>query len=189
VVDITKDKDKLVELFTRVLNHFSGFRYNIPEIYQWAIDNGLGKESDPHWQYSDSPGASNGLNLTIAAYKLAKELGFNCTCRSCPEMAKPGTMCSTCHSSHSQYGSYDGYCGFHYCFKLEEEIRPDILTEKGYLLQKSGSGFDAVKGNISVHIFGKSWGIKVNKKLLKSGMSYDNDTFIADIEWVEGQNK
>ena len=91
-----------------------GFRDRIPDGFGDAQLAGLVQEADPHWSYSDSYRASNGVALTESGRKLAKEYGYTCSCPWCSGLAMPGEMCGMCEAGISQYGMIEGGCKFHY---------------------------------------------------------------------------
>ena len=118
-----------------------GFRYQVTEDGQEAIDAGLVTESDPTWQYSDAYGASNGYQLTELGRQVAQSLGWTCQCSGCIEQRTQSKFgpsitidgfCSNCTNSMRQYGKTEfrdqTCCGYHRRMMEEQGLAEPMLT-------------------------------------------------------------
>ena len=106
------------EAMLKLAVSWRGFR-TLPQGAKEAIEAGLVTESDPTWQYSDAPGAANGLALTDHGREVVGTR-FACACPPCSGYRDPYLevrYCPSCDAGLRQYGPHDidgePGCGFH----------------------------------------------------------------------------
>lgn len=104
----------------------SGFRYQMPEGGQEAIDAALVVQRDPTWMMSDDYRACNGFTLTPLGESVARAMGWACQCAGCETfrrargwqpMVSNSNYCNGCQGSMDQYGAQEHHgqvsCGWH----------------------------------------------------------------------------
>ncbi len=117
-------KQQLFETHGRILLQAASGRgwRTMPEGGTKAIKEGLVRESDPTWTYSDDHRASNGFTLTDLGREIMVDRGYICQCAGCVQKPSGPTVtnqqyCPNCQAGIQQYGAAEtpagASCKFH----------------------------------------------------------------------------
>ena len=111
-------KQKLFEDHGRILLQAASRRgwHTMPEGGTKAIREGLVRESDPTWMYSDDHRASNSFTLTDLGREIMVDRGYVCQCAGCLRKQCGPTVtnqqyCPNCQAGIRQYGTTETPAG------------------------------------------------------------------------------